>query len=82
MMEKTEQHLLGRPMTRCPACGSERLEPVVEVDTGEVRFLCDECARCWYVEFGYVQRMASTLCHGCPNRDRCEPVYFADHVSS
>ena len=82
MMEKTEQHLLGRPLVRCPECGSERVETVVEVDTDDVHFFCDECARCWHVELGYVTRMASILCHGCANRDRCEPVYFADHVSS
>jgi hypothetical protein len=74
-----EHHLLS-PLERCVACGSEQLEPVVENDTDEVHFLCRDCMRCWHVELGYVQRMAPHACHGCPNRARCEPVYFADHV--
>jgi hypothetical protein len=78
----SEEHLLGRPLLECVACGSKRLEPVVEVDTEEVHFLCQDCMRCWHVELGYVHRVAPHACHGCPHRRHCEPVYFADQLST
>jgi hypothetical protein len=47
-------HLFARPLQRCPACGSELLEPVVDVEGEDVHFSCQACGRCWRVELGYV----------------------------
>jgi hypothetical protein len=73
-------HRIKWPLSRCPTCGSERLEPVVERVVDEVHFLCRDCARCWHVELGYVHRVAPATCLGCPHRARCVPVYVADQA--
>ena len=73
------QHPLTYPLVRCPACGSARLDPVVEAVVQEVHFLCRDCNRCWNVEMGYVQRVAPSACLGCSEHARCELVYAADH---
>ncbi len=72
-------HVFGRPLSRCPACGSDQLEPVVEIHHEEVHFFCRACGRCWRVELGYVHRVSPPTCAGCPERTRCEAVYAADH---
>ena len=74
--------LFDRPLAKCPACGSSELEAVVEIDTNDVHFLCRDCARCWHVELGYVQRMAPDVCHGCPHLEQCAAVYNADRAST
>ena len=74
-----ELHPIGRPLGRCPACGSDALEPVVEVATDDVHFRCEDCGWCWHVEFGFVHRMGPHACTGCPHRASCEAVYAADH---
>jgi hypothetical protein len=51
----------------------------VERIVDEVHFLCRDCGRCWDVELGTVRRIAPQSCLGCPERDRCEQVYAADH---
>jgi transposase-like protein len=73
------QHPMTYPLVRCPACGSARLDPVVEDVVQEVHFLCRDCDRCWNVEMGYVQRVAPSACLGCSERARCERAYAADH---
>jgi hypothetical protein len=73
-------HPLRYPLQQCPACGSERLDPVVENETVEVHFLCRDCTRCWHVELGRVHRMSPNACHGCPHLDTCVPVFDADHA--
>jgi transposase-like protein len=77
--EKRAQHPLRYPLPHCPTCGSRDLEPVVESDTFDVHFLCRDCKRCWHVEFGHVHRMSPDVCHGCPHRNECRPVFDADH---
>ena len=67
------------PLDHCPECKSLRIEPVVEAATGDVRFLCRNCDRCWHVELGMVQRMSPYACNGCPQRTRCRAVYDAEH---
>jgi len=74
-----EPHPITRPLSHCPGCGSVRLDAVVERGRPDVRFLCRDCSRCWRVELGYVQRVAPSLCAGCPQRGRCEIAYAADH---
>lgn len=76
------QHPITYPLVRCPACGSARLDPVVEGVVEEVHFLCRDCDRCWNVAMGYVQRVAPSACLGCSKRDRCERAYAADHHSA
>jgi len=44
-----------------------------------VHFLCDDCGRCWHVEFNWVQRVDPATCPGCPARDRCTAIYLTDH---
>ena len=70
---------ISRPLLHCPTCGSLQLAPVVESLVEEVHFLCHECARCWTVALGAVQRVAPPSCLGCPERGRCEQVFAADH---
>ena len=72
---------ISKPLSRCPKCGSTRLDPVVENAMQEVHFLCRDCARCWDVALGTVTRVAPPSCFGCPERGRCEQVYAADHPS-
>ena len=74
-----EPNLITRPLLHCPECGSTRLGPVVESLVQEVHFLCADCGRCWHTSLGTVQRIAPSTCFGCPERDRCEQVYAADH---
>lgn len=74
-----EPHLLARPVDRCPACGSTRMKPVAEAGGAELRFLCDDCDRCWRYELGYVQRVNPSSCAGCPALARCRAAYAADH---
>jgi hypothetical protein len=79
--EETHQYtprLFGKPLAQCPTCRSAELEPVVEVDTGEVHFRCHDCGRCWHVELGYVHRVSPRTCHGCPSQPECEAVYARD----
>ena len=73
-------HPIDQPLTHCPACRSEQLEPVVENERQTVHFLCRDCSRCWHVELGYVHRMVPATCFGCPERARCEPAYERDHA--
>src|SRR5689334_8907354 len=68
MTDASKNHLLARPLLECVACGSERLEPVVEADAEEVHFRCPDCMRCWHVQLGYVHRMPPHTCHGCRER--------------
>ena len=68
-----------RPLGCCPRCGSSHLAPVVEDGSADVRFLCADCARCWRVELGFVQRVDPGSCAGCPARARCTAAYAADH---
>jgi hypothetical protein len=75
-------HPLGPPLPHCPACGSAQLEPVVERELEEVHFLCRDCSRCWHVELGRVTRVVPPTCYGCPQHDRCAPVYEADHSAT
>ncbi len=49
-----EGHALQWPLTRCPACRSERIAPVAVPHTDEVNFVCADCNRRWHVELGYV----------------------------
>jgi transposase-like protein len=70
---------ITRPLARCPACGSNRLDPVVENERQTVHFLCHDCSRCWHVELGFVQRMTPATCLGCPERARCVAAFQADH---
>jgi hypothetical protein len=74
-----DAHPIARPLARCPACGSARLDPVVEREERRVHFLCRDCSRCWHVELGYVQRVTPEACAGCPERERCATAYSADH---
>ena len=71
MTAASEEHLVGRPLLECVACGSKRLEPVVEGDGEEVHFRCQDYMRCWHVELGYV--------HGVPPH-RCRGALARDHV--
>jgi transposase-like protein len=71
-------HLFGRPLTRCPECGSDDLVPVVENQSQDVHFFCRACGRCWHVELGFVHRVVPPACLGCPEQERCEAVYAAD----
>jgi len=71
-------HVFGRPLVGCPACGSDQLEPVVEAHFEEVHFFCRSCGRCWRTELGYVHRVDPPNCAGCSERERCEAVYAAD----
>jgi len=72
-----EPHLLDRPLTHCPECGSEHLTPVL--DGEDVQFFCEDCGRCWHVELGYVHRVDPRTCSRCVFYDRCIEVYAADH---
>ena len=72
---------ITRPLAKCPACDSERLDPIVERETLEVHFLCKNCDRCWKTQLGFVQRVAPTSCLGCPEHERCERTYAADNDS-
>ena len=78
-IDLTAPSVISRPLLHCPACGSTRLEPVVESIVQEVHFLCAECGRCWHTSLGSVRRIAPPTCFGCPHRGRCEQVYAADH---
>ena len=80
--DRSVGHLFDRQLARCPVCGSEQLEAVVENTTQEVHFLCHACSRCWHVELGYVHRIVPLTCLGCPERDRCEAVYAADQIQT
>ena len=75
-------HPIAHPLVVCPACGSDRLDPVVEDVVQDVHFLCRDCDRCWNVSLGYVRRVAPATCLGCPERSRCEHVYAAEHESA
>lgn len=58
--EVHESHAIRRPLAHCPDCGSDQLEPVVELDTEDVNFACSNCGAHWRVELGYVSRVAVT----------------------
>ena len=70
---------ITRPLGRCPSCGSDHLEPVVEARMQEVHFLCQACARCWDVALGSVRRVPPPTCFGCPARGRCDFAWILDH---
>lgn len=72
--------LFDRQIAVCPACGSDRLEPVGEHRSPEVNLYCRECSRCWHTELGRVLRITPPVCFGCHERDRCEAVYEADQA--
>lgn len=78
--DRSVGHLFDRQLDRCPGCGSDQLDPVLENATQEVRLLCRACSRCWHVELGFVRRVNPPTCFGCPERERCEAVYAADHA--
>ena len=73
--ETRVEHPITYPLAQCPACGSKRLDAVVEEQVQAVHFLCRDCDRCWNVALGYVQRVAPATCLGCPERHRCERAY-------
>lgn len=50
-----KRHALEWPLTRCPACHSERIAPVAVPHTDEVNFVCTDCRRRWHIELGYVR---------------------------
>jgi hypothetical protein len=52
-------HAIRRPLAHCPNCGSDRLEPEVDVTTEDVIFACASCGAHWRVELGYVSRVAT-----------------------
>jgi hypothetical protein len=76
--DRSVGHLFDRQLDVCPACGSDRLDPVVENESQNVHFFCGACGRCWHVELGYVHRVIPPTCPGCPERERCEAVYATD----
>jgi transcription elongation factor Elf1 len=55
-----EHHAIRRPLAHCPNCGSERLEPEVDVTIEDVIFACQNCGARWRVELGYVSRVSAT----------------------
>ena len=79
---EVDDHPISRPLAHCPACGSNRLDPVVENERQTVHLLCRDCSRCWHVELGYVHRVTPAACLGCPERARCVAAYEADQQSS
>jgi hypothetical protein len=62
--DRNRAHLFGRPLPRCPTCGSDQLEPVVEKATQDVLFLCQNCGLYWRVELGFVHRVRPSACLG------------------
>ena len=70
-------HLMELPLDRCPSCTSTNLVPVA--DDGALHFLCDGCARCWYVQMGYVSRVNPRTCTHCDHFERCATVFALDH---
>lgn len=79
---EVDDHPITRPLARCPVCGSNRLDPVVENERQTVHLLCRDCSRCWHVELGFVHRVVPTTCLGCPERARCVLAFEADQASS
>lgn len=67
LLEDRIEHPITFPLVRCPACGSGRLDPVVEDVVQEVHFLCRDCDRCWNVAMGHVQRVAPRCASTAPN---------------
>jgi len=63
----SELHPISRPLAQCPACASERLELVVEIEREEVHFHCGNCGRCWHVELGFVHLVPAGACHHHPS---------------
>ena len=76
------EHPITHPLARCPACGSQRLDPVVERERQTVHLLCRDCSRCWHVELGFVHRIDPKTCVGCPEHARCEAAYTSDHETT
>jgi hypothetical protein len=68
-----ERHgpISGRPLSRCPACESSHLVPVVEGEDATVHFFCCDCAACWSVNLGAVWRQRPDACSGCPRVAEC-----------
>ncbi len=66
--DRDDERLFGRPLTRCPACGSRDLELLVERETEEVHFSCGTCERCWYVDLGFARPIAPASCLGSTQR--------------
>jgi len=79
--EPERDHPINRPLAHCPACGSDRLDPVVERERRTVHFLCRDCSRCWHVELGAVHRMTPGTCLGCPEQTRCTAAFDADQAA-
>lgn len=65
---KGPRHGVG-PLAACPTCGSGQLLAVAAED--ETNFFCEDCGRCWHVEFARVSRVDPMTCPGCPQRARC-----------
>jgi hypothetical protein len=71
----------GPLLLHCPACGSDRVEPVVEGGPEpQVHHFCAQCGRCWHVALGAYWRVSPDACAGCSHREQCRDVYAADHV--
>ena len=75
-----DDYALGGVVERCPACGSDQLETVLEYRTPERNSFCTACGRCWHLELGSVHRITPPICFGCTERVRCEAVYAADQA--
>ena len=80
--ETRRDHPIAYPLAQCPACGSQRLDAVVEEKAQAVHFLCQDCKRCWNLALGYVQRVTPDTCLGCPERTRCERAYAEEHTNT
>jgi len=76
----TGDHAVGGLVDRCPACGSDQLEAVLEYRTPERNAFCRACGRCWHPDLGHVYRITPPICFGCTERVRCETVYAADQA--
>jgi transposase-like protein len=57
--ELHQHHAIRRPLAHCPDCGSDQLDPFVDLVTEEVHFACQNCGAHWQVELGYVRRVGS-----------------------
>lgn len=69
----------GGPLGACPECGGTSFLAVH--DGTETNFLCESCARCWYVSMGWVGRVDPATCPGCPMRGRCESMMATDDLA-
>ena len=65
----TNRLRVGRPLRRCPECGSAKLEAVFDGEI--VNQFCHNCIRCWHVDVDRAARVSHETCPGCLYRDRC-----------